>query len=807
MKRHLIPIVVLFAFSTCAFAAPQNIARGRPYTLSKAPNYALCTDDGDTTDLTDGKRTDNKEATFWGTKMCVGWAGGGVQITVDLGKVQPIAGAAFHTAAGSSSVAWPSVIDLLVSKDGETWHHAGDLITLSDGRLPPAYGEYDVVNFATTRLRTKGRYLRFDCKPVGAFLFVDEVEVYRGDDVDLDRPYPESDDAPVDAALQLTQRGVYLRIRRDLEAVEAMLGDRANADHAARHNFDEVDRLRRELAKMRWPTQVDGFKAIVPLNNLHASVFRVHANILRSAGHGGLTIWHTPPYRLLSPFVRPDGQMPPLTIAMMNGERRAEVINLTNGEPRTMTVRFRVEDLPAGIVKPHQVEYVDTRESRVVHTALVPLEAENGEYTTFVPPGMTRQLWLACEPRDLDAGDHRGHVVLRSQKLEKSVDLTLAISPVRFPRQADLDFAMWDYVANSVYGVSDSNRAALTEAINSDPLFNCVWANGGSIPRPKSVDADGNVHNIDFSRWDTYVRQFPGKKRYMIYAAYHLGGHYYSQTPGSDAFNRAVGQLGAAWAKHNREVLGLKPGQATILFIDEPGNAEWFQATWLWSKALRAGTDDIDVFNDPSGHHLEEDFGGKLVDESDIICHTVSHFELASDTIKARLRNLQGEGKQLWFYMCSGPTRHFDTTYYRLQPWYCFMNNATGSGFWAYGDTGGAGSSWNGYPSVGVASYTPVYIDEHGVTTTKHWEAAREGIMDYQYLVMLRRRVDGLRDRMPKDVFTKYESLLSGKPRQVIDSVIGDAGQYYSLVLGDQYLHAEDARLEILRSLIRLSSK
>ena len=36
---------------------PENLALGKPYTLTPAPNYPHCSDPGDTTQLTDGRHT------------------------------------------------------------------------------------------------------------------------------------------------------------------------------------------------------------------------------------------------------------------------------------------------------------------------------------------------------------------------------------------------------------------------------------------------------------------------------------------------------------------------------------------------------------------------------------------------------------------------------------------------------------------------------------------------------------------------------------------------------------------------------
>ena len=87
-------IAVIFAayafvamFETSATAG-ENIARGKSYTFSTPPNYALCTDEGDAADLTDGVHPKPDEGSaLWGQKGCVGWnhVHEPISITVDLG--------------------------------------------------------------------------------------------------------------------------------------------------------------------------------------------------------------------------------------------------------------------------------------------------------------------------------------------------------------------------------------------------------------------------------------------------------------------------------------------------------------------------------------------------------------------------------------------------------------------------------------------------------------------------------------------------------------------------------------------------
>jgi hypothetical protein len=128
----------------------------------------------------------------------------------------------------------------------------------------------------------------------------------------------------------------------------------------------------------------------------------------------------------------------------------------------------------------------------------------------------------------------------------------------------------------------------------------------------------------------------------------------------------------------------------------------------------------------------------------------------------------QQAGRTLWFYSCSGPGKLLDPySYHRLQHWFCFKYRAKGSGFWAFGDSNGA-SSWNEYLTLRGA-YTPVFLDESSVTAGKHMEAIREGIEDYEYLVMLKKQITELEQwGRTEPLIKKAKDLLANAADRVV---------------------------------------
>ncbi len=178
-----------FTLALATLLGAENLAAGKPCRLEPAPNYEHCTDPGDSTQLTDGKRV---RGHFWTQKRTVGWSGcSPVIITIDLGAVRPISGLSYHTAAGVAGVELPAAVVVLVSDDRKVWHEAGDLVASSSRKSPAAaasgYAEHVL---RADELATRSRFVTLLVEANGPFVFVDEVEVFRGPGSLLSRPLP-----------------------------------------------------------------------------------------------------------------------------------------------------------------------------------------------------------------------------------------------------------------------------------------------------------------------------------------------------------------------------------------------------------------------------------------------------------------------------------------------------------------------------------------------------------------------------------------------------------------------------------------
>ena len=807
MLKHLFHIILIGALTLFTSQAPgqENIARNRSYTFSAAPNYAHCTDDNDLKDLTDSVRT---KENFWITKTTVGWGyiKKPLQITVDLGDVEPISGVTYGTAAGVSSVSWPSSIRIQVSEDGKTFHDCGDLTRLMEKPWPPAYGQQKIFEYDTFSLTTKGRFVRLQVTGT-PYIFCDEIKVFRGPDEFLELDYPPRiKETQVNKELKLTRQGCYQRIRRDLETVSAMIAEKQNS--VANDLSSQLSALRNALESSSFPSRLEGFKAIVPFNEIHRDVLKLHARLLEESNVKPLTIWHSPPYRVLPLFEKPGEKLSRLQVGMMQNERRCQVFNITNASQQEKQVSFSFEPndeiFAAKHLTVYQVEHVDTSEGLVVASVLVPVKNRKGNYTTTVPSGMTRQIWLKFDTSQVGSGIYKSKIHLSSIKWSSQLDLQMEVARLRFPDKLDFGFGMWDYVANKIYGITDDNKQAAVEHILSEPLFSGVWSNAIPFLDAGAVDGQGNIiGEIDFSQWDDFVKLWPGKRYYFVFPNYSSNSTFAGKEQGTAAFERAMSQWAARWAEHNRE-LGLTPGQAAILFLDEPHYPAGMKSNYICGKAVKAGTDEILVLNTSPGRSVDVEYGPEMLSVADIICPTRDQFDQLNSKQRKKYADLVAQGKELWFYMANGRGRLYDPSYYRIQPWHCYAAGATGSQFWAYGPPR-TGTCWNPYPAIYEVNYSPVYFGKTTVHTSKHFEAIIEGMQDYGYLKMLEQRVTQLEKSSRKaPPLKKARMLLSNGADDVLKNLRGRFQTNYAIQGTGASSVAEKKRLEILDMLMEL---
>ncbi len=744
----------------------ENLALGQPYEIPRG-SYGLCTDPGDATQLTDGEFTDGY---FWTQDSTVGWKSKGPKfITIDLGENYPIAGAAYSTAAGVAGVTWPSEIVVFVSEDGETWHRAGDLVEQHADREPlPTIGEYATQKIWTDDLATHGRFVKMAVFTEGRFIFVDEVQVFRGPEDLSEKPYRAE---PIeDVELYVRNQPIYEQHQRDLAEVRE---DIADLPEDLREDFeDRADELKTAIDRMA-PVELEDFRAILPMTDVEERIFQLGAEVWLAQGKDRVRLWHKHRWDHLQPAEEPQSDAAPaLSVEMMRNETRADVLNITSANPRPMRVQLRITGLPGGEspdwITVRQVEHVGSRFIPTVASPLPVAERDGASWTIEVPSGMTRQVWFEIDSEGLEPGSWDGSIELRSVAAGRlSVPLRVTVHPLTMPEEKTLSVGGWSYTDGTSRGLTEENVDDLIAHLRLRGV-NAPWATSASMP-PGTFDEQGNMTaEPDTTRFDEWVANWPDAKISLVFAA--VGQQFADAQMGSELFDRQVGQWAEFWTDHMTE-LGLEADQLGVLLVDEPNSVEEYETITAWAKAIEATAPEMVIWEDPFYIDDHEPML-EMFELADVLCPNRVHYIHAEDSPwREILTDEREQGRELWFYSCSGPARTFGPySYYLAQAWHAWDIGAQGSNFWAYADLGGA-STWNDYIADSSGSYSPIFVDDTSVTAAKPMEAIRESQQDFEYLVMLERLVNDLATRGAEDArLAEARELLERGPDRVIDA-------------------------------------
>jgi hypothetical protein len=804
MRNILFSLIALLSVATCqtGHAALPNLALGKPYRLEPAPDYPLCTEAGDSAQLTDGKLV---QGLLWTQPGCVGWANHSpVIITIDLQTNQPIAGVSFHTAASSvSGVGWPSSIYLWVSDDEKTWHIAGDLVALSARHsLPPAVSQNPTHRFATMDLNTHGRFVKFIIVPTEAYIFADEIEILRGPDDLLKKPAPGplAIRVPDYQAATKIDSFVRRRLTSDLSAIRANLDKTALSKTTHLKLATELDAIAMEIPSTRL-TNSENFRTTFPLNNVHRRIFTAQAALWRLNGFKGIVAWPAQRWDMLSPTETPSKAAPSLDVAMMGNEFRSAAFNLSNAEEKPTQLSLTIEGLPGGknpgYLTVHEVPFTDTQSGVPIAAALPVIEQQSGKFSLQLPSGLTRQLWLTFHPKDIPAGDYPGRIVVRKDGWRVAeIPLRLKLYPFTFPDQPTLHLGGWDYTdQETTYEATPANREALIRHLR-EHFVDTPWAQTMVMPPGKYDPVTGHMTEPpDPGGFRTWVNRWPNARNYFVFS--NLGETFAGLPMGTPAFTQAVTEWINWWA-NQLHTMKIKPQQLGLLIVDEPREPQHDRIVIQYAKVIRAAQPGIVIFEDPiwNGPWRGDKEMFKL---SHIICPNLPMcIEHGRKYLNFYLKQ-RNDGRRLWFYSCHGPGKLLDPySYHRMQQWFCWKYRAEGAGFWAFGDSNGA-SSWNEYLTASGA-FTPLFLDTKTVTAGKHMEAIREGMEDYEYLRLLRDRVQALEKQGVKnEKFAAARHLLDTAADRVIACMTA-VGQIYWGAAKDRSV-ADQVRVEILEAL------
>lgn len=734
MLRRLfltISVISVFVLGCRADAIEVNLARGKRYTFSPKPNYTHCTDNGDVSQLTDGR----SYGSYWVKKSTVGWdRTGTIEITVDLGGVFQVDRVAIHsTGGGLSDMEYPEFLVVSVSTDGRRFGVAGllrtDGITVGSDRKEPHV-------FTIGGLNVKARYVRVFVRSQGKYhrFFTDEIEVYGRRGAGTGR-YREASKLTSPPAGQAMLDGIeeYFQIARNVEYIDRVV---RSENIKLSEVLDEslYGSYRRYVGMFaRSGTEFADQKT---LRGIHDRIGLIKAGILKYAYGKELLCYPADPMEMLL-----EKEMPSLNMDNLSGvdvfqwqnEYESAAINVVNCSQQPLECRVSISPLAdkQGVIRGNddvitvrRAVYVRAMNLGLVADALV--LQQNKAFT--LKPGELTQIWLTIDSSRLSPGLYSATIaVVAGESQLQTVPLSIEVAPIRFPDKVALKSCVWDqYITSSKSFIRTNPGAAIKDLMEH-------YVNVGVI-HPAYIPYAGKnrtrLQRGDFAKLDN---QLELRKDYDSVLLYLDADHYLEKKIRGEWMSELWKAGFAEWLNQMVDHMkrkGFDYSRFALYPYDERIHDKFYQL----AKLIRQIDPRVQIY-------CNWFIGGysnfmRFKDLIDIWCLQDDHCD--------RYLNWAGKirefGKPVWTYEGFGPGKASHPLYYRELAWKAFRRNQTGAGFWVYLD-------WQSQPgwddTEEVKGYYRVIYDgrlapedsvSEPVVTSRRWEAWREGVEDFQYL-------------------------------------------------------------------------
>ena len=753
--------VLLLLICNCKpVSAGQNLARHKSYTLSPQPNYYLCTDEGDITQLTDGRTSGSQ----WTKKSTVGWqkAEPAVEIVIDLGKNSAVYEVQIHTVGGGfADVEFPEFIAVLLSDDGQEFRLAG-LVSSKDLENVRARGYRGVPRTMSIRdINIPARYVKFILRPKWRYVFLDEVEVF-GDSLSAAGNIKLRNDLEVFTSSEELLKRIYGYLQLRENAAAALESTKTNrsklSDQFSEKMFSELERQAQEADT---PTKLLAIKE---------QVLKTQAEIYKAVyGKPFVCLPANPMEIVFEKEMLLDESVKDINVQMWQNEYEPAAFNIVNCSDEAMTMAVSISPLlsPAG-------EKIDSSKTFTVRRAIYVKGSTvgsiadalvlQGERPFTLQPGELTQMWLTIFNPMLTAGIYKGGVgvLAKSEKVKnlpiETIPVTIEVQEHEFPEKVALNACNWAY-----YKVASADEMA--EDLRNHHI-NVYTVPPQDLPFLRfSSDRPGVVRKPNFANLDKALLYHNYAGTYLLCLDFNSSkkdhgrfGNVKWMSPGWKAvFSQWLKNL----VQHLRDV-GFDYDRFALYPFDESLCEEFYEL----ARLIKATDPKVRIYANSFGKGPKEFM--KFRELIDIWCLQDSHCERNFQW----LEQIEGFGKQVWTYECLRPMKAKEPySYYRLLPWRAFKRGQTGAGFWIYYyglnfQTGAV--PWDdtlrprGFSGVVYGrGGSPVPGLLENIVPSRRWEAWREGVEDYQYLFEVQKAINSISTENPETAKQAQQSLKS----------------------------------------------
>ncbi len=379
-----------------------------------------------------------------------------------------------------------------------------------------------------------------------------------------------------------------------------------------------------------------------------------------------------------------------------------------------------------------------------------------------VPKDYTQSIYLQFYvPKGTPAGIYSGSVILDNLGAEREVPVEIEVLPVELSDETNLKVTIWyqvDYIVtyNKVTKYSEEfwrilEYYAKTMAEHRQNMF---WLPIGTVNLRYNEEGQLTGNFETFDRW----AEIFFKHGFKYIELSHFGGRVGDWNSDFGPYRLVaydaglkttrevpVSEFAYLLQEHLREKGWLEIAYAHV--ADEPTGQNY--RSWIdLALEIKKGAPDLKL--------MEAIHYTYLSDYLDIAIPQLDYF----DQNRTRLLKDQEDRKiELWFYTCwlpqgNYPNRLLDYPLYktRILHWANFLYDAPGYLHWGY-------NWWNAF-EVGYAPGDGwiVYPTETAMVPSVRYEAMREGIEDYEYLLLHAKKTGEIAKKLGVEIDEKYRA-------------------------------------------------
>ncbi len=338
-----------------------------------------------------------------------------------------------------------------------------------------------------------------------------------------------------------------------------------------------------------------------------------------------------------------------------------------------------------------------------------PVSTLNKAGVIHVPLDQTREVWFLVDTTDLSPGFYRAPVsvhplVWDAGVLSAEFELRIRIWDIELPKKMPIAVYNFDYT-RALAGHSDYMSDLARCRANVFQVTN--------IPNP---DDQG-----DFSRLDPVLERLPEDGQAMM-EVWFMRSHGWQ--PRFETWVRKLAQY--------MKSRGLSYDRWFLHIFDESASDDFLEC----ARQVKRVDPKVRISQDHMGTPE------RLSEFASVIDIWIPLFR---DLDKPGLETMRATGKPVWTYDC-GTTPLFSTARHRFLPWRAWRYNLDGVTLWTYSQ-----SHWNDPPRHGHNFGMFFGAADGGAVPSKRFEAWRDGVEDYLYLVVYEAELRKLSEPTPQD--------------------------------------------------------